>query len=143
MSKNLVKLLYRSFDEELTKEEKSLLEKALHESKNLRDERDKIILLRKNVSASAASSFKPFFAEQITNRITGIVTKNSQPDFFSSLSYVFRRVAIGAAIVFTLLFSANLIEGKFYSFEKKVTSSEMSLDDVLATTFTPSLEDIL
>lgn len=143
MNNKLLELLYRSFDGDLTQEENNLLEKALQESFKLREEMTKMILLRTHVSGSAAKSFKPFFAERVANRMKEIANSNPQQEFLGSLSYVFRRVAIGAAIVFTLLFSANLIEGKFHSFEKNVTSSEMSLDDVLATTFTPSLEDIL
>ncbi len=143
MNKKLAELLYRSFDGELTKEEKVLFEKALRESAKLRQERDRIIQLRNKISGSAVSSFKPFFAERVANRMRKILMNNPEQDFLGSLSHVFRRVVIGAAIVFTLLFSANLIEGKFHSFEKNVSNSEMSLDDVLATTFTPSLEDVL
>jgi len=144
MNKRLFDLLYRSFDEELSEEQKDRLDKALQKSQKLREEREKIKNLRKHVSETATLSFKPFFAERVTHGIKNLSrANNSAQEFFGSLSYVFRRVAIGAAIVFTLLFSANLIEGKFHSFEKNVTISEMSLDDVLATTFTPSLEDIL
>ncbi|NOY61166.1 MAG: hypothetical protein GXO75_19830 [Calditrichaeota bacterium] len=144
MNKKYRKLLYRSFDGNLSEDEKEVLENALLKSKELQAEKEKIALLRNKLSESTTDSFRPFFAERVASRINTLAKANNlQPDFFSSLVTVFRRVAISAAIVFALLLSANLIEGKFHSFEKNVSSSEMSLDDVLATTFTPSLEDVL
>jgi len=69
MKKDILKLLYRSFDEELDPNDKDRLEKALTESHALREEKKRIIEMRSVISNSAKDSFKPFFEERVMKRI--------------------------------------------------------------------------
>ena len=66
MAKKILKLLYRSFDEELNQKEKERLDRALKESEKLRKEKDQILAQRQALAESSASSFEQFFAERVT-----------------------------------------------------------------------------
>jgi hypothetical protein len=69
MDKKLRDLLYRSFDSKLSPEEKKLLEQALSQTKELRQEKKMITSLREGIKRSKMTSFQPYFADRVMENI--------------------------------------------------------------------------
>ena len=130
-----LELLYRSFDDSLTPEEQRQLIDALSNSKALRDEKNRIVTMRKAVSGSAARSFKPFFAERVMQRIENIRQKQTKKDpFFESLLAVFRPVAMGAAILMIILLTYNMIKSDRLSLAGAFAEPEVTLEEAFDPT---------
>lgn len=136
MNKKMLELLYRSFDDVLKPEEQQQLEETLIKSKKLQEEKEQIVTMRTTISGSAAQSFKPFFAEKVVRRITALQEEErSQVTFFDSLFYIFKPVAIAAAILLITLLSYNLLKSDRISLANALAEPEITLEQV----FDPSL----
>lgn len=134
MDQKILELLYRSFDDRLTAEELQRFEKALANSPELRDEKVRIATMRKAVSQSAAQSFKPFFAERVMQRLTAEMEQKSETmeDFFNSLLWSFRRVALPGAIAVLLLFANNLLRADDLSLDSLLAMPQLTIEDTWA-----------
>jgi len=144
MKKRVLQLLYRSFDAELMLEEKQELEAALKMSPQLREERERVIALRESVSAGAAQSFGPFFAERVMRAITSAAEKrNGVETFFASLQLAFRRVALVGAVAILLLLAYNFAKSGYVSVEAAFGMPQETLTEVLESPFNATLEELL
>lgn len=132
MSKRIRKLLYKSFDHELSQEERRLLDEALAASKELREEKAGIESMRDTVSAAAADSFGPSFPERVMQRIKTEKRKASQSEmFFESLVRVFRPVAAAAMIVLIAIAAYNMSVNGSVSLTGALGQPDVTLDQVL------------
>jgi len=132
MYKKIVKLLYRSFDDDLNQKEKKQLAEALKNSEELRQEKEQILAQRQVVSKSATRSFKPFFAERVMSRIKTLGEKESSVDvFYESFKAVFRHVAIAGAVILLALFIYNLGIGEILSAEEAFYAVDVTMEEVL------------
>jgi len=113
-NKKLLDLLMKSFDEELSPDERKHLEEVLSESDELRSEKKKLLKLRE-VFSSQEYRFKPFFESRVMNRIHKLRNgKIIEFDFAKNLFFVFKRVAIsGITAILILLISIYISEGSF------------------------------
>jgi anti-sigma factor RsiW len=144
MNKKALRLLYRSFDIDLTPEEKSELETALRNSPQLKEERKRIVAMRQTVSAGAAKSFGPFFAERVMHAITSVAEKrNGVETFFASLQFTFRRVALVGAVAIFLLLVYNFAKSGYVSVEAAFGMPQETLTEVLESPFNATLEELL
>ena len=126
----IVELLYRSFDDDLSKKEQDFLEKALKDSEKLRRERDKIIAQRQALSETAAHSFKPYFAEKVMERIESLSDKNGLEKFYETFKAMFRRFAIAGAIILIALIIYNLRIGENISSEEIFYTSDLTIEEI-------------
>ncbi len=69
MNKKILKLLYRSFDTELSQKDQRRLDDALEKSEALRLERDRAFAQRQDLAKSGSQSYSPFFAEKVMGKI--------------------------------------------------------------------------
>jgi len=138
MNKKILDLLYRSFDDELTREEQQRLDKALSNSKELREEKIRIDQMRTVISDSCQESFHPFFAEKVMRQIRE--AERTQESFFDSLIYVFRPVAIAATILFIVLMSYNLVKSDNISLASAFAVPEITLEHALDPTLSLVME---
>lgn len=139
MNKKLLNLLYRSFDEELFNNNKQQLESALTQYQELREEKKKIELIRKNISDTAVKSFHPFFADKVMRRIKQNGTKGKEI-FFESLLHTFRPVLITATIIIIMLVSFNLFKSEKISLRAALGEPEINFEDVVDPAFTITME---
>jgi len=143
-NKKTVDLLYRSFDGELTPDQQELLIKALQGSHELQRTQQRLSTMRRVVADNGSSHFAPFFVTRVMHRIN---TVQSMPDrageFFDSLAYVFRRVVLIGGIAVIVLFSVQLFQKDSEINLASETVSEMTLDDVLGSAFSTTLEEAL
>ena len=141
MHKNMKKLMYRSLDDDLSKNEKRILDQALGQSAELRRVLSDAQKLRDEAKSSSVS-FAPMFAERVVRTIRH---KNAQiqEDFFSALNYMFRRVALAGAIAVVVMFSIVVLTKNQTSTVAEYAMTQMTLDDLVDPTLTTSLEDIL
>lgn len=131
MKKKILKLLYRSFDADLTPKEKRRLHEALKKSAELRREQEQIAEQRRAVSQSAAPSFQPFFAEQVINRITSLEkTENGLALFYKTLRTAFQRFAIAGAVITLILITFNLGIGDSLSSEEVFFVSDATYEEI-------------
>ena len=132
MDKKILKLLYRSFDDELNKKERDKLEKALKKSKELQEEREQIIAQRQALAASSPPSFNAFFAERVMNRIETLGQKNNGLEsFYETLILMFRRFAIVGAAILLLLLIYNLQTGNILSSDEVLFASDFTFEEIL------------
>lgn len=126
----ILELLYRSFDDDLSEKEQSILEDSLKDSEELRQERTKIISQRQAVSESAAQSFKPYFAERVMQRIDSLSEKNGLEKFYETLKAMFRRFAIAGAVILIALIVYNLKIGEGVSSEEIFYAADTTVEEI-------------
>ena len=131
MNKNILKLLYRSFDDDLNEKERNELEEALKSSVELRQEREKILAQRKAISESGAKSFKPFFAERVMAQIDTLSDKTEMEPFYETIKSVFRPFAIAGAVAMVALILYNLGIGDILSTEEVFFASDATFEEIL------------
>ncbi len=141
MNKKLKKLLYRSFDAELSVKEREMLEIALRESPVLQREFEQLKELR-SAAKPPQASFKPFFAERVVNAIKA-QKRRTQEDFFMALNYMFRRIALIGVIAVILMLSIMTLENGWQSSIADYALSQMTLDELVDPTLITLLEDTL
>jgi anti-sigma factor RsiW len=132
MDRKILKLLYRSFDDELTEKERARLEKAVKESDDLRKEKDRILAQREALAESAAPSFRSLFPERVMRRIESLdQKKNGFESFYETLLVVFRRFAIVGAAILLLLLIYNLQSGDILSSDEIYYASDLTFEEIL------------
>lgn len=100
-------ILYKSFDDELSSEEQSVLDKSLIEDPKFRQEKEEIIQLRSALSVNQ-KSFDPGFADRVTTRLNKEKSTLISHDFLR----VFKSVAItGVAAIIALLITIYITDG--------------------------------
>ncbi|UCC38968.1 MAG: hypothetical protein JSV96_14325 [Candidatus Aminicenantes bacterium] len=130
-NERILKLLYRSFDDDLDEKERNELEEALINSEQLRQEKEKILAQRKAISESAAQSFKPFFAERVMARIDALSEKTETETFYETLRAVFKPFAIAGAVAMAALILYNLGIGDILSTEEVFFASDSAFEEIL------------
>ena len=99
MHQRIIRLLYRSFDDQLTDIEERQLQEALLESRDLRDAKVRLQRLRGDISAIQVPPGRPFLAERVLHRVhVATAMSNLHERFWESLFYMFRRVAVATAV---------------------------------------------
>jgi hypothetical protein len=129
MNRKILDLLYRSFDDSLTRVEQQRLDQALSDSKELRAEKSRITQMRMVISDSRQQSFHPFFAKKVLRRIRE--QGRAAESFFDSLIDVFRPVAIAATILFIVLLSYNLFKSDKITLASAFAEPEIKLEHSL------------
>jgi len=83
------------------------------------------------LSKSAESSFSPYFAEKVMNKIDDMEKKENKVFYFyRSLKTVSRKIAVVGAIVLLILISYNLKVGDNLSEEEVFYASEAVCNDL-------------
>ncbi len=128
ISDKTLNLLIRSFDEDLEPAERSLLDKALSESKELREENEKLREMRgllSSTSYSFGSGFKDKLMEKLQQEKGPVLLR---PDFNRALHNGFKKVLLtGVAVIVLLLLSVYLTEGSFDVFTGEGLTSDENL----------------
>ncbi len=127
MNNKVLELLYRSFDAMLSKEEETLLSQALSSSPELREEKKRIEKTRRIVAEDAERSFKPFFSTRVTQKIN--TESLTHDDFFESLVWIFRRIALAGGLAVILLFANSLLSERDLSLDSLMGMPQITLED--------------
>ena len=133
--KKVLKLLYRSFDDQLTEKEQQRLAQALECSPGLCREKEQLETQRQAVADTVVGSFKPFFVERVLARVNALEGKTDGLElqrFYKSLVTVFRRVAIAGAVISLVFIIYNLGVGGSLPLEEALTMSDSTLLEILA-----------
>jgi len=131
MVKKVKKLLYRSFDEDLSDAEKSNLEKALEVSEELRKDMAEIHRQRQALSQNEGVSFEPMFAERVINRLSSPpVLENGLEAFYETFKNMFRKIAIAGAVTMLVLISYNLTIGDQVTEEEAFFASDITYEEL-------------
>lgn len=130
--KKLLKLLYRSFDADLSEKKNLRLEKALNESKDLRDEKELIHSRRQAAADSAGKAFGPYFADRVMAQIATIGDKKDpQESFYDALMLGFKRLAVVGALVMLVLLFVNVFQGQIIPVDEAFFASDLALEEIL------------
>ncbi|MFH1312492.1 MAG: hypothetical protein ABIJ00_04625 [Candidatus Eisenbacteria bacterium] len=141
MNEEMLNLLYRSLDEDLDPAEQHRLDEALARSEALREERVRILAIRRSLAVSAAESFKPFFAERVMSRLTANAGENRGAEtFLESLSYVFRRAAFAGALAVVALAIFNIVSSNTISATAALGVPKVTIEEVIETPFESVME---
>lgn len=132
LDQHLLDLLMRSLDGDLDDTDRTMLEKALSESEELRKEKNKLIRLRELVG-SGDYQFKHGFTDRVMNRLTRSKNgKSIEFNFARDLNRIFMRVAItGVAAIVLLLLSIYLTTGSV-SLDSLSGAENYSEDNVIS-----------
>jgi len=133
MNDKMVKLLYRSLDNPLGEKKQRTLSEALQNSKELRKEKERILAQRRSITEAAPSSFGPYFAEKVMEKIESLHTKkkNGLELFYETFKTMFQRVAIVSALILLLLVSYNLIKKDLLPKEEIMFASDAVVEEIL------------
>jgi len=125
MNKKTIDLLSRSFDEELSSEERRHLKEALKTSAELRKEYDRLLSMRNKIAAQSKHSFGSEFIESVMDKIL--------QDEYISLSVLARFVrptAIAAALLLSGIIAYNFSRADFISWENALGISDVSIEEI-------------
>lgn len=127
----LEKLLFKSFDAPLSKEEKELLESELKNSPSLKEEQEFLNRLRRGVEQSAVNDFEPFFEERLMGKLNRSLKNERTFDSISiPLFSSFGRIAIAAVIILIILISYNVNNGNNYAINNLLGNSKTNIASV-------------
>jgi len=131
MDQKMLKLVYRSFDGRLAREEQKQLDEALEKSVELRKEKERINKMRNMVSNTAETEFEPYFADRVMRQIHSRVKEKSETveDFFNSIIWSFRRFAMAGAVAILLLLAFNIIKGESLSIDNFLALPQLTIED--------------
>jgi hypothetical protein len=141
MDEKILKLLYHSFDTLLTPEEQKILDQAVSQSEELKQEMEKIILIRKKVKANSVKTFKPFFADRVMQRIDRIKNRNYNDLLGESLFRIFKPVMIAAVLLILIITSYNMTSTKQLSLEGILAVPEVTLEQAFDPSLAYNMED--
>ena len=132
MNKKLLKLLYRSFDDDLKPKEQKQLAEAMEKSQELQKEKEHIIAQRRTISENAALSFQPFFAERVMAHLTSSGKKeNGLAAWYNAFKAVFLRFAVVGLVIMLILVTYNLNIDDSLSSEEVFFSSDATYEELL------------
>lgn len=132
MEKRVLKLLYRSLDSALKEKDRQRLEKALAESKELRQHRAEILSLRQAVARGAARSFRPQFVERVMSRIRSAPKiPHGHEVLVESYRWVFGRLAAVSVFILIVLLSVALIQDGLFPQDAIFYVSDTTIDRIL------------
>ena len=141
MNAKIIELLYRSLDGQLTPDERKILQDALADSEDLRQERSRIMAVREMVSASRAESFRPFFAERVMQRVKSLGEDRAIGWTLQGwLPRIFRQVGLAGAVVALCLAVLNLVQTEDVSLAAAFGMPEISIEEMLELPVEPILE---
>ena len=142
MNRRWLRLLYKSFDLPLTEKEQVALDDALSHSLELQQERVRIQNMRGAISHAGEHKFRPFFAERVISNLSLKGLRTEQSEFFLSLVYAFRRVALLGTVAMLLLLSFNLLQSDRFTVKSVLALPDVSMEEVLLPADPLSLEEI-
>jgi hypothetical protein len=131
---NIERLLYKSFDTDLSGDEKQTLDDALRQSAELRKLKEEIFILRNDVKAAGNSNFSAGFEMRVLNEINRL--KVHTGNFTESLTLSFRKIAFSAAVLLVLLVGYNLNKGNNYIIENLFGISDPTVENA----YDPTIE---
>jgi len=115
---NIKKLLYESFDRNLSKSDAKKLDTALKKSGNLSKEINDITLFREIIARNTQKDFSPGFESEVLRKINSRAIKgNYQNVFFNSLNTAFRKLAFAVIIFIIITLSYNIGKSGNISFQ--------------------------
>ena len=120
-----IKLLIRSFDDELSAQEQARLAGALAASAELRAEKARLEVLRATLGEQAYA-FRPFFATRLMARL-----QRERETWATSLPFAFRRIALPALALVVLLLLTVAYTEQSLSLEVLTGVSGLAVDDPL------------
>jgi len=123
-------LLYRSFDARLSEAEQQRLEDALKADPELRDERQRVLEVRRLLQEHAPQRFSPFFAARVLHRIRE--QRRQSEDFLGALQWAFRRLAVAGVLALLLLIANQVFVHKQRSLSSIFGPPQPTLEETLA-----------
>ena len=127
MNEEMLNLLIRSFDENLSEVERTSLDKALAGSPELRQEKKQLSDMRQMIGETAERKFKPFFSARVMRRIEE--SQSEQEDFFGSLVWAFRVFAMVGTAAILLFFALNSKLANDLSIDSILGLPQLSIED--------------
>ena len=108
MKRSDLDLVYRSIDSSLISGEQIQLDTALRNDPDLRAEYERLVWLRSLVEEQNSPSFREGFSNRVMNRLSLAPMSTTVLEFQDLLAFMFRRVAVAAAVAVILLLTYNL-----------------------------------
>jgi hypothetical protein len=144
MNKKLKELLYKKFDAQLSGKEQELLSTAMKSDRWMQDERDSIERLRAAIKVSTQATFGSFFVEKVVNAVKKIREQDITRELFVEFAFrFFRKLALAGIVACLLLFSINAIKNKNSTPIDRLANSDLTFEQMILPSFTPSVEDLL
>lgn len=129
--KTLMKLLYRSFDTDLTPEESACLDRELKASETFRREKEAVEKIRKALATGKRPGFKPDFSERVLNRIQQPSGGNGLEQLYRSFRQVFSRLALAGTVLLLILLLYNIHLGDNLSTEEVLYASDSTVQEIM------------
>lgn len=130
MNKKYLDLLYRSFDEDLSPDERRQLEEALKSSSDLRQEHALLSSMRHKIAAQSKQSFGTQFAESVIDQILHNEIQHNEYLSLNILARFVRPTAIAAAVLLSGIIAYNLSRSDYISWENALGVSDVSIEEI-------------
>ncbi|MBE9468656.1 MAG: hypothetical protein IMY72_10120 [Bacteroidetes bacterium] len=126
MKHNILKLLIRSFDKNLSIDKKQLLNKRLESDKNLQNQKYELNEVREFIKKQDYQ-FKPFFETRVMSKIENI---KNELDFISRLFLVYKRIFVFGFSVSCLILIIFYLTGSSIIFDNLFGTNYMNTDNL-------------
>lgn len=130
MDKEILDLLYRSFDETLSADDMTRLQKALSVSSELRKEQERLRFMREKIKNLPDTSFGKGFAGKVMTALEKENVADKEEILLHILSRFVRPTAIAAAILLTGIITYNLSRADVVTWETVLGLHQTSLEEV-------------
>lgn len=127
----IIRILYRSFDGDLSSSEQRLLDNALKESEELRKEKERILKMREQLKDSGSVSFRSNFADRVIHLLDELPKRNGLENLYQTMISIFRRMAIATAVVMLMLLIYNIRIGDSLSEEDMFYASDTTVQEIM------------
>ncbi len=129
-----IALLIKSFDTELSDQERYQLKAALERSPELLHEQENLLALRKSLGSSR-SDFKPFFEARVLAAIASEANNSRAARMVESMTVTFRKVALAGAVAAVVLAAVNMSTQQEISIPAAFALEEQQESSPLQTPF--------
>ncbi|HCW07877.1 MAG TPA: hypothetical protein DGG95_11005 [Cytophagales bacterium] len=122
-------IFLKSLDVELSLQQKTELENALQNDRQLQKKADQFVKLRTQLQRNEVDSFGPFFAERIINRIKSLKKEIDYQIFFFFKKYQLAVLGVIVALVVLNIFSSDhLTLQSIFGFEEQQVEDLVTID---------------
>ena len=128
MKQNILKLLIRSFDKDLSPDKKQLLNKNLKSDKELQNQKHELNEVRELIKKQDYQ-FKSFFETRVMSKIENI---KNEIDFISRLFFVYKRIFVFGLSATCIILIIFYLTGSSITFDNLFGTNYMNTDNLSA-----------
>jgi len=138
---NIIKILYKSFDNKLSIKEESKLKKSLLSSSELARKKEYIEKLRIELAIYKTKSFSVEFESKVKQKIQSSLYP--QIFIYNELKFAFRKIVYVSALATLVMLGISFINQGYIDFDRILGTQKVKIEDALYYEFSSLDKNLL